>query len=426
MKNNNNMLTRRHLLQTSVTIATAVVTAPAIALTNPTFRIGFVSPVTGALKLFSEPDEFVMEQVKRSISSGIAIGERRYPLEILYRDSQSSTQMAAKMARELIEEERVDLIISSSTPETVNPVANVCEQAGVPCLTNDAPWQSWFFGRDGQPDTGFRWTYHFCWGVEDLVHTYASLWKQVPSQRRVGLVFMDDQDGKIFADPQAGFPALLAEEGFKHLETHILSTESDDYSGVIRELQHNNIDTIAGVMPAPYFQKLWQQALDQDYQPINATFGKATEFPSAIEPFKQASKGLSVEVWWSPSFPFYSGLTGQSASLLAFNYSQTTGKNWTMPLGLKHSLFEVAVDVLKRSEGPGERESIRRALASTNYSSIIGKINFANGPVPNVSKTPLVGGQWDYRFRQLELLIVENSLAPEIPLQAHMQPIKFR
>ncbi len=94
-----------------------------------------------------------------------------------------------------------------------------------------------------------------------------------------------------------------------------------------------------------------------------------------------------------------------------------------MPLGFKHSLFEVAIDALKRSGGPGEYESIRDAIASTNYNSIVGPVNFQTGPVPNVSKTPLVSGQWRKNGDKLDLEIVENSLAPMIQVQSELRAL---
>ena len=38
-----------------------------------------------------------------------------------------------------------------STPETINPVADACEAAGVPCLSTVMPWEAWYFGRGAKP-----------------------------------------------------------------------------------------------------------------------------------------------------------------------------------------------------------------------------------------------------------------------------------
>ena len=57
-------------------------------------------------------------------------------------------------------------MLVAGTPDTVNPVADQCEINQVPCVSTDAPWQPYFFGRGGNPAKGFDWTYHFFWGVE--------------------------------------------------------------------------------------------------------------------------------------------------------------------------------------------------------------------------------------------------------------------
>jgi branched-chain amino acid transport system substrate-binding protein len=132
---------------------------------------------------------------------------------------------------------------------------------------------------------------------------------------------------------------------------------------------------------------------------------------------------LSVEVWWSPEHPFSSSLTGQSSAQLAQAFTKETGKPWTMPLGFKHALFEVAIDALKRSTSRSP-EAIRDAIRTTNLNTIVGPVNFKTGPVPNISKTPLVGGQWKRRGKNMELLVVENSQARMIALQDKLSPIR--
>jgi branched-chain amino acid transport system substrate-binding protein len=64
-----------------------------------------------------------------------------------------------------------------------------------------------------------------------------------------------------------------------------------------------------------------------------------------VESVGQTANNLSTEVWWSPTFPFKSSLSGQSASLAAA-YTKATGKQWTQPIGFVHSLFEVAADIV--------------------------------------------------------------------------------
>jgi branched-chain amino acid transport system substrate-binding protein len=132
---------------------------------------------------------------------------------------------------------------------------------------------------------------------------------------------------------------------------------------------------------------------------------------------------LSTEVWWSPNHPFKSSLSGQTASEFATSYTKATGKQWSQPLGYIHALFEVASDILKRSADPSNPAANLKALTSTKLDTLVGKVEWGSGPVKNVAKTPLVGGQWrltpDKAFKY-DLLITDNSLAPSIPIGAKM------
>ena len=90
-------------------------------------------------------------------------------MQIITKDSQSSGSRASEVASELILGDKVDLIVASATPDTTNPVADQAEVNEVPCITTNCPWQPYFFGRKGDPAKGFTWTYHFFWGLEDVI-----------------------------------------------------------------------------------------------------------------------------------------------------------------------------------------------------------------------------------------------------------------
>ena len=174
-------------------------------------------------------------------------------------------------------------------------------------------------------------------------------------------------------------------------------------------------------MIPPDFGTFWSQAAQQGFQPKVATVGKALLFPSAIEALGDRGVGLSSEIWWSPNHPFNSSLTGISAGDLAAGYSSATGRPWTQPVGFKHALFEVVADVIGRSEDLEDADAVSAAIAATNINTIVGPVNWSAGPVPNVTKTPLVSGQWQDNGNGVELVITNNAHAPEIPVGGELQ-----
>ena len=174
----------------------------------------------------------------------------------------------------------------------------------------------------------------------------------------------------------------------------------------------------------PELTTFWNQARQQGFKPKAVSIGKALLFPVVLEGLGEAGHNLSTEVWWTPSHPFKSSLTGASARQLADGYTQFAKKQWTQPIGFVHALFEVAIDALKRSKGAGDRASLLDAVAKTKLETIVGPIAWGGGPVKNVAKTPLVGGQWrrggTFKY---DLVIVDNQAAKQIPAGGKMEPI---
>ena len=75
----------------------------------------------------------------------------------------------------------------------------------------------------------------------------------------------------------------------------------------------------------------------------------------------------------------------------------------------------MAIDVLKRTKSI-DPKAILDAIVATNYSSIVGPVRWSGQPVKNVSKTPLVAGQWQRNGSTFELVITANKPAPRIPV----------
>jgi len=122
-------------------------------------------------------------------------------------------------------------------------------------------------------------------------------------------------------------------------------------------------------------------------------------------------------------------LTGMSAKALADAYQKASGKQWTQPIGFAHALFELAVDVMKRSAEVGDNKAIVTAIAATKLDTVVGHIEWGQKNLPpfaqkNIAKTPLVGGQWRLREgNKYDIVITDNKTAPEIPAGGQMQPI---
>jgi branched-chain amino acid transport system substrate-binding protein len=415
-------------------LAAGGVRAPAIAQAK-TIKLGYVSPQTGPLAAFAEADNFIIANFKDAIKGGLRIGAATYAVDVVVRDSQSNPNRAAEVAKELIVRDKIDLMLVASTPETTNPVSTQCEIEEVPCISTVAPWQPWLIGRQANPGGGppawkpFNYTYHFFWGLEDVIAVFTNMWGQLATNKSVGGLFPNDGDGNAWGDKQVGFPPILEKQGYRLTDPGRYQNLTDNFAAQIGAFKGANCEIITGVVLPPDFTTFWKQALQQGFKPRIASIGKAILFPVAVEALGRDGNNLSSEVWWSPNHPFRSSLTGVTAQALASAYESATRKQWTQPIGFVHALFEIATDVLKRTQQAGDGKAALAAIAATNLDTVVGKVawNGANLPpfaAKNVAKTPLVGGQWRIKDgSKYEIVITDNKTAPAIPVAGKMEAI---
>jgi branched-chain amino acid transport system substrate-binding protein len=399
-----------------LTATVGALSLPRFARAADVLKIGYVSPQTGPLAPFGEADKWVIEQMKAAFKNGITVGGKKYELEVILKDSQSNPNRAGEVANDLILKDKVALMLTAGTPETANPVCDACELNEVPCISSVVPWQPWFFGRKGDPAKGFNYTYHVFWGLEDVIANFTNGWNSVKTNKKVGGLFPNDGDGNAWGDKELGFPKPLAAMGYTLTDPGRYQDGTQDFSAQIAAFKKDGVEIVTGVVIPPDAKTFLTQARQQGFKPKVITLGKALLFPSAIEALGDLGDGLSSEVWWSPWHPFTSSLTKQSAKALADAYEAGTKKQWTQPIGFAHALFELAADSLKRSKSASAKD-VRDAVAASDIATVVGPVKFGGpGPFRNISKTPLVLGQWGKGTTyKVELKIVNDQAAPNIP-----------
>lgn len=419
-------LTRRALLRAGAVgfSAPAMLRVIPVNAQSRVIKIGFVNPQTGPLAAFGEPTAFLIEHARKATGGKVDVAGRKFEFQVVTRDSQSTGNRAADVTADLILREKVDLLIAGGAPDTTNAVASQAEINEVPCINTACPWQPWFFGRKGDPAKGFNWTYLFCFGVEDIHAAFLDLWSGAATNKVVGGLFANDPDGNAWAQ---ALPPALQKAGFKVVDTGRYQPFTDDFTSFIAAFKSAGAEIITGTMTPPDFATFWTQAAQQGFRPKVATIGKAFLFPSAVAALGDRAEGLSCEVPWSPLFPFKSGLTGQSGSDLADEYTKQTGRPSAFIVGMFHALLEVSIDALRRSKSIDDPRAIRDAIQQTNYNSIQGPVNWTSGrnPVKNVSKTPIVAGQWDRPApgQPLSMAIKANAGWSDIPTAGKLRLI---
>src|SRR5664279_2955268 len=349
------------------------------AADKDTIRIGYISPKTGPFSPFAEADDFILAQVRKSLSDGLTIGAKKYAVEILARDDQSNPDRQSNLAAELINKDNVDLMLAQVA---IGPNASQqCELNGVPCISTVGPWQAWLFPLKGDPSKGFKNVFHFFWGLEDIVAVYEDIWKGVSTNKVVGSLFTNDVPGNAMGDAKMGMPAGFAAAGYKIVDIGRFPVGADDFSTFIQAFKKENVEIVTGLFNPPEWASFVKQSAQMGFKPKVATIAKALLFPGGVAALGPSAEGMSTEIWWLPAYPFRSSLTGQSAAELASAYEAATKRDWTQPLGVVHALFEAGFAALKASSDPKSAAGVVEALRSLKQDTVIGRLDFAGSGV---------------------------------------------
>jgi branched-chain amino acid transport system substrate-binding protein len=419
-------LTRRDFMTAAAAGTTALAFGGRKAFAaDDTLKVGFISPRTGPLGGFGETDGYVLDLARKALTNGLQAGGKTWKVEILDRDTQSDPSRAGQLAKDLINNQAVDLMLAVSTPETINPVADACEAAGVPCLSTVMPWEAWYFGRGAKPGapSPFKWTYHFGFGVGEFLKTYISQWNLIETNKKVGVMYPNDADGNAI---RANLAPALAKAGFTIVDPGAYETGTTDFSSQIALFRQEGVEIFNSFPIPPDFAAFWRQAAQQGLiQQIKiCQVAKTGLFPSDIEALGDLGVNVASAAYWHKAFPYKSTLTGVSGSELADGYETASGKQWTQQLGASLSLLDAGFDALKAASDAKSKEAVAKALSTLKTTTIAGKVDFTSGPVANVSPGPIIGTQWvkapaGSKFA-LDYVVTEHATDTNVPVAAKL------
>jgi branched-chain amino acid transport system substrate-binding protein len=307
-------------------------------------------------------------------------------------------------------------------------VGELADARSMPTISTMVPWTGWKFSRGATPDDliekSFPYTFHFFWGAGEVVKNFLAMWNSVKTNKHVGTFYSDTPTGRAFGNAKTGLPSGMSQYGYREVPGGFYKMATDDFTNQVTAFKNGNAEIVSGLVLPSHWATFWNQAAQAGYKPQVCTVAAAFLFSSAITSLGPRGDGMSTEVWWTPKFPYKSSITGQTARELATDWENSTGKQWTQPIGYSHAVWEVAFAALTSAADPKDKESVRHAIATLSVDTVVGPVRFKDTPIKNVAVTSMAGGQWrktkNGRF-PFELLIVYNATAPQIPVEAELK-----
>jgi branched-chain amino acid transport system substrate-binding protein len=401
-------------------------------------RIGVLTAKTGRLALFGKADRWWMEYAAKAMPDGIICGDRKLrKISFLTEDHGSAGSVSARAAGQLISEARVDLLMCSGAANVVNAAAAEAETRGCPFICDFVPWQSFLLDRGGSPAKPFKWTYAHAYGLEDVADVFVRAWQQLSTNKKVGLLFADDEHGRLLAEHSAGLPARAAEAGYEAVMPGFYPVPGGDFTLIIDELMKQGCEVCAGDLTTADLATFWQQARQRGFKPTIVSVSGAVQFPQAVDAVGSSAAGITAECLWQPTWPYTDSITGKTAAELARDYEAKTAEQWTIGVA-QYAKFEWAVDVFRRVADIIDKEDTLARVRTTRLETCLGLIDFtapvtsyydplkSRRPAENVCKAPVGACQWvpgkTYPF---EPTLVATGGSLQIPLEGSLTPMAY-
>ncbi|MEU0738702.1 ABC transporter substrate-binding protein [Streptomyces sp. NPDC006134] len=388
-----------------------------------------VAPLTGRLAPLGKPLSYVLGALAPRLRH-VRNGGRRHEVSIAVRDSRSDPEAARQAVRDLVAEDRAQIVLTMAGTRVLPAVADTCEEVGVPCLSTTFPWQAYVHARGAGPAHRFRWTYHFAWGLDDIAAVFASLWEGIGGRGPVGCLWNDDLQGDLLRHDRYGFAPVTSARGHTLVDLGPYREPAGDFGPQVGRMREHATEVITSAATAADLALFHRQARQAGLRPRLITCSRWLTYPHTHTTpapdvhAELADARVATLVYWSPDHPYRSSLDGTTCAELARSYRQDTGESWLQPLGLAHALLETAHHALATAGDPADRASVAEALATARLDTIAGPLDWTRGPTPNIALLRLTGGQWHPGPQGPRLAVVTDAGNTGVPLTGELTPAR--
>ena len=234
------------------------------------------------------------------------------------------------------------------------------------------------------------------------------MWKDQDTNKVVGTLFNTAQDDNAWHN---AFVPAIKKAGFTVVDPGQFPAFGNDFTPQVTAFKKAGVEIVTGNLFTPDFAAFYTQCAQR------ATSRRSS--PSAKPSCSQrTSRRSALAGWGSPAksggrrtIPSSRASPGISCKELGATYEKATGKHWTQPIPFKHALFEVVIDVLKRTKNPKDPKSILDAITATNLPTIVGQVKWPAAGQERL-RHPGGGRPMAKDGDRLDIAIVKAAISP--------------
>jgi branched-chain amino acid transport system substrate-binding protein len=332
-------------------------------------KLGCAMSFTGAQnrtgKLYVDSYKYAVEAINKA--GGVKVGGKHYKLKLVFYDDESKPTESSKLVEKLISEDKVNFLLGPYSSGITIPDSIVARRYRVPMIEGGgasgkifSEGNKYIFGTLPQAGDYFASTLEF-------------LKEMKPFAKKVAIIYADDKfdlsvaEGTLPKAKEMGYDVAIYE---KYTEG------ASDFSSVLTKVKSDGINAVLVAGHTEEAINFVQQAKELNVSPyiLSLTVGPSeADFRKALG--KDANYVYGVASWSTQmNFPGY-----------IFKDTATFVKNFKKKFGYDpdyHNASAIAdIAIFKNAierAGSLDREKVRDAIASTNLSTIYGKVTFMN------------------------------------------------
>jgi branched-chain amino acid transport system substrate-binding protein len=360
----------------------ALVGVGATAQAQDSVKIGYAISLTGpnapgaAVTTIPNYDLWVKEV---NAAGGLKLGDKRVPIEVVKYDDRSSAEEAARALDRLINQDKVDFILSPWGTGLNLAVGPIFNKAGYPHLAATAV-------TDRAPELAKRWPNSF-WMLgtsSGAAKTLVDLLVKLRGEGKIGdtVAMVSVADGFGIDLSGAARPALTGAK-FKLVYDKSYPVTTQDLSPMINEVKAQNPDVFLAFSYPPDTLGITETARIAGFNPKVFYTGVGTAFPLFKQKFGDNAEGVMGIGGWNGDSP-------KIKDYLARHKASTGGvepDRWAS--AVTYASLEMLQQAIEHV-GKIDRAAVIKDLQTATFDTVIGKIKMEN----NMPTSFWWVGQW--------------------------------
>jgi branched-chain amino acid transport system substrate-binding protein len=345
------------LSSVSALAAETVVFGAAVSLTGKTSKEG---------EYTRDGYDFVIARINEL--GGLAVGGKKYRLEVKYYDDESKSERTAQLVEKLINEDKVNFILGPYGSAPAGTAAPICEKYRIPMVEANGAAESIF-------SRGYRYTFAvlspaklYLKGVIDLV-----LYRD-PNAKTVAILGENEPFSKEVA---AGAAQYAKEKGLEVVYQELYPAGTQDVSSLLTSIKGKHPDILLGAGHLQDSLLIVKQAKDLGLTPKAMGFSVGPSSPEFRASLKTAADFVFGSTQWTESLRYQGDDPWKTPRAYADAFRAKNPQYRDIPYQVAES--SAAVLAFWRAiekAGSLDPTRVRDALATLDLMTFFGQVKF--------------------------------------------------